>query len=100
MCGIAGVYAFSGGTVEPRERCQMTDRLVHRGPDDAGFLLVDERGAAHFGRQFRSSDYPSERAAFLGFGHRRLSIIDIAGGHQPMADASGQVWLSFNGEIY
>jgi asparagine synthase (glutamine-hydrolysing) len=56
----------------------MTRTLVHRGPDDEGFL-------------FREG---------LGFGFRRLSIIDLEGGHQPMSDADGLVWVVFNGEIY
>jgi asparagine synthase (glutamine-hydrolysing) len=56
----------------------MTDSIVHRGPDDEGF---------HF-------DGP------LGLGFRRLSIIDIQGGHQPMADQDESVWVVFNGEIY
>ena len=56
----------------------MTDRLVHRGPDDAG-------------------SYRDDHAA-LGF--RRLSIIDLAGGHQPLSNEDGTVWTVFNGEIY
>ena len=63
MCGIAGLYNFK--TLEPvsqRLLKAMTDTLVHRGPDDEGF---------HF-------------SGALGLGFRRLSIIDLAGGHQPM----------------
>ena len=56
----------------------MLDRLVHRGPDDAGEVRVD--------------------GAWLG--HRRLSIVDVDGGHQPFANASGDVWLVGNGEVY
>ncbi|HVF78764.1 MAG TPA: asparagine synthase-related protein, partial [Solirubrobacteraceae bacterium] len=56
----------------------MLDRLVHRGPDDAGEVQVD--------------------GAWLG--HRRLSIVDVDGGHQPFSNASGDVWLVGNGEIY
>lgn len=56
----------------------MADALVHRGPDDEGFLLSGP----------------------VGFGFRRLSIIDVAGGHQPMSDAEESVWIVFNGEIY
>src|SRR2546425_3849536 len=56
----------------------MTRTIAHRGPDDDGYLF----------------DGP------LGFGFRRLSIIDLAGGHQPMADAEETVWVIFNGEIY
>ena len=56
----------------------MTKSIVHRGPDDDGYYI----------------DGP------LGFGFRRLSIIDLAGGHQPMSDGEGSVWVVFNGEIY
>ena len=62
----------------------MLARIAHRGPDDEGIYMTD---TADGGR--------------LGFGHRRLAIIDLSpGGHEPMSDASGQVWLTFNGEIY
>ncbi len=56
----------------------MTRSLIHRGPDDEGYFI----------------DGP------LGFGFRRLSIIDLAGGHQPMSDPEESVWVVFNGEIY
>jgi asparagine synthase (glutamine-hydrolysing) len=79
MCGICGQYNF--GTPEPVERCDieaMTRTLVHRGPDDEGYYL----------------------AGPLGLGFRRLSIIDLGGGHQPMSDRGESVWVVFNGEIY
>jgi asparagine synthase (glutamine-hydrolysing) len=79
MCGICGQFNF--GTQAPvrrRDIEQMTKMLVHRGPDDEGYYL----------------DGP------LGFGFRRLSIIDLAGGHQPMSDREESVWVIFNGEIY
>jgi asparagine synthase (glutamine-hydrolysing) len=79
MCGISGIYHY--GIDEPvNERIlrRMTDVLVHRGPDDEGFYL-------------------NRRA---GLGHRRLSIIDVAGGHQPIFNEDGTVAIVFNGEIY
>src|SRR5919109_730372 len=79
MCGISGQFNF--GTrqpVDPKTVRRMADSIVHRGPDDEGFFF----------------DGP------LGFGFRRLSIIDLGGGHQPMADAEESVWVIFNGEIY
>ena len=79
MCGICGQYNF--GTDEPVQRRTietMTKSLIHRGPDDEGYYI---NGA-------------------LGFGFRRLSIIDLAGGHQPMSDWEESVWVVFNGEIY
>jgi len=79
MCGICGQFNFGDGApVLPRTVTRMTNSLVHRGPDDEGY---------HF-------DGP------VGLGFRRLSIIDLAGGHQPMSDAEGSVWVVFNGEIY
>ena len=56
----------------------MTDTLVHRGPDDEGFYVSGP----------------------VGLGHRRLSIIDLEGGHQPIANEDETVWVVFNGEIY
>src|SRR6516225_6055865 len=79
MCGICGQYNF--GNLEPVERRdieEMTRTLVHRGPDDEGYYLSGP----------------------LGFGFRRLSIIDLGGGHQPMSDREESVWVVFNGEIY
>ena len=74
MCGIAAVY----GPHESGETEQMLDRLVHRGPDDAGEV----------------------RVAGAWLGHRRLSIVDVDGGRQPFSNASGDVWLVGNGEVY
>lgn len=77
MCGICGVVDFQ----EPVEREtleRMTDSIVHRGPDDSGIEM--------------------HAPAALGF--RRLSIIDLAGSHQPMSNEDDSVWLLFNGEIY
>jgi asparagine synthase (glutamine-hydrolysing) len=79
MCGIAGQFNFQRR--EPVERetiVRMADSIAHRGPDDEGFFI----------------------AGPVGLGFRRLSIIDLAGGHQPMSDAEEAVWIIFNGEIY
>src|SRR5947208_2071102 len=79
MCGITGQYNFERH--EPVERdtiVRMARSIAHRGPDDEGFFI----------------------AGPVGLGFRRLSIIDLAGGHQPMSDAEGTVWVIFNGEIY
>jgi len=79
MCGIAGIYNFK--TLKPVTQSlvrAMTDTLVHRGPDDEGFYLSDG----------------------IGLGHRRLSIIDLAAGHQPISNEDGTIWVVFNGEIY
>jgi asparagine synthase (glutamine-hydrolysing) len=81
MCGICGIVGNVG-----REHVEaMLARIAHRGPDDEG-VWVSEAGPAGM------------RAAL---GHRRLAIIDLSpAGHQPMSDAAGRYWLTFNGEIY
>jgi asparagine synthase (glutamine-hydrolysing) len=79
MCGICGQYNFGDRAPVMLENVKaMTDTIAHRGPDDDGYHLDGD----------------------LGLGFRRLSIIDLAGGHQPMADAEQSVWVIFNGEIY
>jgi asparagine synthase (glutamine-hydrolysing) len=79
MCGICGQFNYkTGETVEPERIQRMADSMSHRGPDDEGFF---------FSRS-------------LGLGFRRLSIIDLAGGQQPMSDQEGSVQVVFNGEIY
>src|SRR5277367_5505858 len=71
MCGICGIFEYERH--EP-----IAQELVHRGPDDEG-ILID---------------------GGLGFGFRRLSIIDLAGGHQPLSNEDGKLWVMLNGEIY
>ena len=79
MCGIAGQFNFYRGEPVQRETIvSMARSIAHRGPDDEGFFI----------------------AGPIGLGFRRLSIIDLAGGHQPMSDADETVWVIFNGEIY
>src|SRR5205814_6626407 len=79
MCGICGQFNFARNEpVEPATIRRMTGTIVHRGPDDEGYFLSGP----------------------LGLGFRRLSIIDLAGGHQPMFDAEKSVCVIFNGEIY
>jgi len=79
MCGICGQFNFARNEpVEPDTIRRMTESIRHRGPDDEGYLISGP----------------------LGFGFRRLSIIDLAGGHQPMSDAEETVWVILNGEIY
>jgi asparagine synthase (glutamine-hydrolysing) len=79
MCGIAGIVAAERLHPEDHARvAAMRDILAHRGPDDTGA-------------------YADDRAAL---GHRRLSIVDLAAGHQPIANEDDTVWIVFNGEIY
>jgi asparagine synthase (glutamine-hydrolysing) len=84
MCGIAGVaWTSEAPPFEPAVLQQMVAAIAHRGPDDAGF--------------YHSPAIPGPGAAL---GHRRLSIIDLGGGHQPLSNEDGTVWIAFNGEIY
>lgn len=79
MCGIAGLFFDNPSRlVERGVLLAMRDMMAYRGPDDAG---IHQDGS-------------------LGLVHRRLSIIDLGGGHQPMSDISGRYWIVFNGEIY
>jgi len=90
MCGITGaVWSDPNKELEEPTLRRMTHVLRHRGPDDDGTHRTDFQ--LHRG----SGPLPG-----VAFGHRRLAIIDIAGGHQPMANEDGSVWVVFNGEIY
>ena len=81
MCGIAGVFEYAGrGRMDRAVVEEMTALLRHRGPDDGGTYFSPEGD--------------------LGLGHRRLSIIDLTSGAQPMTDADRELWIVFNGEIY
>ncbi|HVU15380.1 MAG TPA: asparagine synthase (glutamine-hydrolyzing) [Candidatus Didemnitutus sp.] len=79
MCGITGLFNYARNEpVDPATVQRMARSIVHRGPDDEGFFI----------------------SGALGLGFRRLSIIDLSGGHQPMLDAEETVCVVFNGEIY
>src|SRR5438105_187913 len=79
MCGIAGKFLFGTvGTVSKDLLKRMCDAIAHRGPDDEGFYINGP----------------------IALGSRRLSIIDVEGGHQPISNEDQTVWVVFNGEIY
>src|SRR5688572_6369744 len=79
MCGIAGILKFDPrDSVEPARLRRMGDVLAHRGPDGEGAIITGQAGLAH----------------------RRLAIIDVAAGQQPMCNEDGTIWIVFNGEIY
>ncbi|NQT93562.1 MAG: asparagine synthase (glutamine-hydrolyzing) [Lentisphaerae bacterium] len=78
MCGIVGIIRWDGAEASDGEVQRMTDAVAHRGPDGQGIFV---RGG-------------------VGLGHRRLAIIDPAGGHQPMSNEDGSVWITYNGEVY
>ncbi|HUK88789.1 MAG TPA: asparagine synthase (glutamine-hydrolyzing) [Blastocatellia bacterium] len=80
MCGICGIVIpnSNDARVDRSRLVGMTESLIHRGPDDNGIFLNRN----------------------VGLGHRRLSIVDVAGGRQPMTNEDGTVWIVYNGEIY
>lgn len=78
MCGIAGYMTFNGQPVDQSRLARMTAAIRHRGPDGQGLHI----------------DGP------IGLGHRRLSIIDLEAGKQPLSNEDGSIWITFNGEIY
>lgn len=78
MCGICGMYRFDRQGVEKNALVEMTNKMIHRGPDDAGYLIDHH----------------------LGLAMRRLSIIDIHGGRQPISNESGTIHIVLNGEVY
>ncbi len=78
MCGIAGIVRWDGAPVLEQEIRGMCGAIVHRGPDEEGVYIGDG----------------------VAIGMRRLSIIDLEGGHQPISNEDGTIWIVFNGEIY
>lgn len=83
MCGICGIYEYAATvrTVDDSLIVRMRDTMTHRGPDDAGVYMSDDRR--------------------VGLGNRRLAIVDLsAAGRNPMPNEDGQIWITFNGEIY
>src|ERR1017187_3269382 len=78
MCGICGIVNFESDPVDRAMIERMTNALAHRGPDDAGYFVESQ----------------------VGLGHRRLSIIDLSGGRQPIFNEDRSAAIVFNGEIY
>src|SRR5215467_9672518 len=79
MCAIAGIYDLRAvRPTDPADLKRMADTMAHRGPDDEGFFV----------------------AGPVGLAHRRLSIIDLAGGRQPIGNEDNSIQVVFNGEIY
>lgn len=99
MCGIAGaVWSRETLAVSPETLQRMVARLRHRGPDDAGTYFSGPRGEGSGPREETAATHASSTRCALG--HRRLSIIDLGTGHQPLSNEDGSVWVVFNGEIY
>jgi asparagine synthase (glutamine-hydrolysing) len=79
MCGICGTFFFSrDALVDEAEVRRMNEEIIHRGPDEDGFYIKDQ----------------------VGLAMRRLSIVDLSGGQQPISNEDGTIWIVFNGEIY
>jgi asparagine synthase (glutamine-hydrolysing) len=78
MCGLAGIWHPDRRAVDDAALRRMTRALIHRGPDEEGYYQV----------------------AGVGLGHRRLSIIDLSTGQQPLSNEDGSIWVVFNGEIF
>ncbi|MEM7283125.1 MAG: asparagine synthase (glutamine-hydrolyzing) [Pseudomonadota bacterium] len=110
MCGIAGIVKLDGRAVEPRLLRAMNRAILHRGPDDGGYALIQQ--SSNRIRAFSSDQSPLEiktrdphiqnavaDGANVGFAHRRFAIIDLSiGGHQPIV--LDDMCMTFNGEIY
>ncbi len=99
MCGIFGAVEWER-RLDVDNVVRATDSLRHRGPDESGFLFDHVNGAVVAGRNCRFLGKHTPGTWQLGFGHRRLSILDLATGQQPLMDASGAWAIIFNGEIY
>ena len=84
MCGIAGYLSTRAREDLSQALSRMTAVIAHRGPDDVGYF----------------ESISADGRARVGLGHRRLSIIDLCGGHQPLANLDGSLQIVFNGEIY
>jgi len=110
MCGINGI--FSGDIRYKQKIRRLNELLKHRGPDDEGFVLINTNTNVFEGfsgddsipfikQKFKNITEADLSRGDLVFGHRRLSIIDLSeGGHGPMCDSSGTIWITYNGEIY
>ena len=95
MCGITGIINFDKSPVDANILKNMTDVLAHRGPDDEGFYINSSNAAK------RDSKWKCGKGGgFAGLGHRRLSIIDLSTGHQPISNEDKTIWVVYNGEIY
>lgn len=108
MCGIVAMLD-RGGAADPLSLWRAMEELSHRGPDDEGYVLAGPQHAAAFGgvvsppalelplinRAARTDGFP------IGLANRRLAILDLSpGGHGPMGRTEGNVWLTYNGEVY
>lgn len=99
MCGIVGAIAFNNGSVNIEAIISGMECLAHRGPDGDGLLLWGNQPTP---RVFAPSSVPRvvHVDAQVALGHRRLAVVDLEGGFQPLSNEDRQIWVTFNGEIY
>jgi asparagine synthase (glutamine-hydrolysing) len=99
MCGIGGVWGGGSASLSLGLPALFADALAHRGPDGEGFLAIPADPSIP-ARSCRRSALPSQPVSCGRLVHRRLSIIDLDTGDQPMQIQNGRFWIVFNGEIY
>jgi asparagine synthase (glutamine-hydrolysing) len=115
MCGIVGIFNFSGKVnTQLQIAMRMAQSMKHRGPNDEGFVIFNqtEGVSQYYGQdtpfevleaypELQSFDSSNQLRSSVALGHRRLSILDLSpGGHQPMASQDNRYWIVYNGEIY
>lgn len=115
MCGISGIISFDKKIPVAQAIVQMNRAIAHRGPDGEGFVLINETETVSAFSEHTPENiirYPFNFSPkkhinqftenyLMAFGHRRLSIIDLApSGHQPMCTEDEHLWITYNGEIY
>jgi len=94
MCGICGVVDFDGQPVDRLALKRMADVIEHRGPDGEGFYFNDSS------QDDKTGSGSLFQGARVGLAARRLAIIDVAAGHQPIGNEDETIWVAYNGEIY
>ncbi len=108
MCGICGIYNIDDRPVDKNLLKKMNNTLIHRGPDEEGYFVNEniagskEQGGWNkkHGVPFRGLKNGLGGKGNVGLGHRRLSIIDLKTGQQPLSNEDGSIWVTYNGEIY
>ncbi|MGE0569065.1 MAG: asparagine synthase (glutamine-hydrolyzing) [Bacteroidia bacterium] len=114
MCGIAGIISFKPDHADIKQQLvTLNNTIHHRGPDGEGYLLIGQenipcfydkstlKGNINFNYHPKVEIREVSGNFIAGFAHKRLAIIDVEdSGHQPMSNAAGEIWITYNGEIY